>query len=137
MRLFRSPWPYLGFVALFAYDAWHDVHPRLHTPSTPWHPVFSGIEFAVANAFCICLVFGAARLTSIGIERAALALLAIEMVPSIAADLYSANLLHLQMPSFRLVNLTLNTLLAAILATRFIQVLREPPAPGILSQSTK
>ena len=135
MRLFRSSWTYLGFFFLFAYPAWRSAYPRPHPPSIEWHPVFFGIEFALVNTFAICLAIGAARLTSVPIERAALALLAIAFVLSLVVDLHSAGLLHLPLPSFRLFYLPLNTLLALLLAIRFIQVLREPPTPGILSRT--
>jgi hypothetical protein len=133
MRLFRSRWTYLGCFALYAYPAWRSAYPRPHPPSIEWHPVFFGIEFAIINTIAISLVIGAARLTSIVTEKAALALVVITFALSIVVDLHSANLLRLPTPSFRLVYLPLNTLIALLFAIRFIQVLREPPAPGILS----
>jgi hypothetical protein len=135
MRLFRSYWSYLGWSALFAYYAWRDGHPRQHSPSTPWHPVFFGVEFAIANALCICLVVGATRRTSVAIERAALALLAISLCLSTVRDLQAIGLLHAAIPSFRVIYLELNTLVALLLAIRTLQVLREPPLPGILTRS--
>ncbi|HEV2577783.1 MAG TPA: hypothetical protein VGU25_11290 [Acidobacteriaceae bacterium] len=87
------------------------------------------------HAFAICLALGAAQLTSVLVERAALALLAIGFLLSMVVDLHSANLLHVPVPSFRLVFLTLNNLVALLLAIRFVQVLREPPLRGILSRT--
>lgn len=135
MRLFRSRWTYLGFFFLTAYDAWRSAYPRTHALSIEWHPILFGIEFAAVNAFAICLVLHFSRLTPVIIEKAALALVAIALAVSVVVDLHSARLLHSPVPSFRLVYLPLNILIALILATRFIQVLREPAQPGILSRT--
>ena len=135
MRLFRSRWTYLAFFAMFAYTAWRSAYPHNRQPSIEWHPGFFGIEFAAINALAICLVIAIARITPVVIERAAQALCVVALCLSIVVDLHSAKLLNLPIPSFRLVFLPLNTLLALLFAIRFVQILREPPLPGILSRS--
>ena len=137
MRLFKSPWAYLFWLALFLREIWHDFRPPPHPPLPPWHPLFNGILLGCANLWLICMMAVFARLTSNALERAALAILAISFAITSLAEFHSAGLVRFPLPSFRLVYLSLNVLLALLTAIRFTQVFREPPAPGLLSQPHK
>jgi hypothetical protein len=134
MRLLRSPWAYLGWLTLFLFEIWHDLHPHVSMVAYPW-PTFHAVTVLFGEIFCICLMFSLAGLTSDALERAALGLLAIAFALSTVVDLYKLSHFHTPPPSFRLVFLTLNAFLALLTAIRFIQVLREPPTPGILSRT--
>jgi hypothetical protein len=134
MRLFKSPWAYLFWLALFLNEVWHDLRPHAHPPLPPWHPLFNGILFTCADIFLICLVAVFARLTTNALEKAALALVAISFALTAIVELHSTALRHIALPSFRFTFLALNTLLVFLTAIRFVQVLREPPQHGILSR---
>jgi hypothetical protein len=130
MRLFKTPWAYLFWLALFLDEIWHELHPRAHAQLPPWHPLFNRIVLTFAETFCFCLIFSLAKLTSDTVERAALAVLAIAFALSIVVDLHALANFHTPLPSFRLVFLVINTLLFLLTAIRFIQVLRERALPG-------
>lgn len=134
MRLFRSPWTYLAWLALCLNSIWHELQPHAHPATTPWHPEFNAIVLILANALCICVMFSFVRLTSNALEKVSLALFAVAFSFSALIDLLTLGHFRTPLPSFRLVFLTINTLLALLTATRFAQVLREPPTPGILSR---
>jgi len=78
-----------------------------------------------------------ARATSIALERTALGLFAVTFLLSGIADLHSTHLFDAPLPSFRFAYLILDLLLALLLAIRFVQVLREPPIPGILTRPVR
>jgi hypothetical protein len=126
MRLLRSPWAYLGWLTLFLFEIWHDLHPHVSMVAYPW-PTFHALTLVFGEIFCICLMFSLAQSTSDALERAALSLLAIAFALSTVVDLHKLGHFRTPLPSFRLVFLTLNTLLALLTAIRFIRVLREPP----------
>lgn len=136
MRLFKSPWAYFFWLALFLDEIWHELRAGHHPPLPPWHPLFNGISFACANIWLIFLTVVFARLTTNALEKAALALVAISFALTGISELRSTGLFHIAIPSFRLLYVSLNALLALLTAIRFVEVLREPPASGILSRSS-
>jgi hypothetical protein len=133
MRLLRSPWSYLAWLLLFLFEIWHDLHPHLSSTANP-SSTFHAVTLALGEIFCIGLMFSLAQATSNPLERAALGLLTIGFALSAVTDLHALGYFHTLLPSFRLVFLTINSLLALLTAIRFTQVLREPPTPGISSR---
>jgi hypothetical protein len=129
MRLFKSPWPYLLWLALFLNQSWQELRPRAHPPLPPWHPLFNGIFFSFAEIFCLCFIFSIAKLTTNPLERAALALLSIAFALSTVIDVHALARIQAPLPPLRLVFLTINTILVLLTAIRFIQVFRDRPLP--------
>lgn len=100
MRLFRSPWTYLAWLALCLNSIWHELRPHAHPAATPWHPEFNAIVLILADALCIFFMFLFARLTSNALEKVGLALSAVAFALSAIIDLYTLGHFHTPLPSF-------------------------------------
>jgi hypothetical protein len=134
MRLFRSPWTYLAWLALILFQIWHELYPHPRSIADPW-PTFSAVTYIIGSIFCIFLMFSIGRLISNALERAILTLFTVTFALSLIADLHALGHFHTALPSFRLVFLTINVIVVLLTGIRFVQALREPSTPGILSRT--